>query len=87
QKPVKVQDARPEYPEPARRARVQGNVRLESVIDSAGNIASVKVVQPLPGCTAAAIRAARQWKFSPATLDGEPFPVYLTLTVDFTLTT
>jgi TonB family protein len=86
-KPVKLQDVRPVYPEPAQRARVQGAVVLETVIDTAGNIASVKVVEPLPGCTAAAIRAARQWKFSPAMVEDEPIPVYLTSTVDFMLTT
>lgn len=32
-----------------------------------------------------ALEAVREWKFEPATLDGEPVAVYYNLTINFTL--
>jgi TonB family protein len=85
QKPVKISDVQPEYSARARRARIQGDVILLSVISEQGEITRVKVLKGVPGCTMHAIRALRQWKFRPATLEGKPVAVYFTLTVNFTL--
>ena len=75
----------PVYPEVARKARVSGEVVVECTIDKRGNVTNVKVLQPRPFLTDAAVEAVRQWKFEPATLHGEPVDVLLTSTVKFSL--
>lgn len=83
-KPEVLRRVSPVYPEPARRARVQGAVILEAIIDQRGNVTSVRVVRGLPmGLEQSAIQAVSQWKFQPATLAGRPVAVYFNLTVQF----
>lgn len=85
-KPVKVYEPPPRYSEIARKARIQGIVILQSVIDEQGNVRDVKVLRGLPmGLTEAAVEAVQQWRFEPATLRGRPVAVYYNLTVSFTL--
>ncbi|MFL6196537.1 MAG: TonB family protein [Thermoanaerobaculia bacterium] len=75
---------KPVYPEGARRAKTQGTVILETIVDQDGCVRDVKVLKPQPeGLTEEAVRAVRQWIFSPATLDGKPVKVYYVLTVNF----
>jgi protein TonB len=75
----------PIYPELARRARVEGLVILEAMIDEEGNVADLKVLQGHPLLNEAAIQAVKQWKYSPTVLNGEPVPVLATVTVIFRL--
>ena len=82
--PVAVLRVDPIYTEVARRARVEGIVIIEAVIDRQGNVTEARVLKPLPlGLDAAALNAVKQWKFRPGTLDGQPVPVYYNLTVNF----
>lgn len=84
--PVKVHAPPAEYTEIARRAEVEGVVILQVVIDERGDVTDVKVLTGLPmGLDAQAIEAVRQWKFEPATRNGEPVEVYYHLTVEFVL--
>jgi protein TonB len=84
--PVKIYDPKPLYSEVARKARIQGVVILQAVIDRQGNVTDVKVLKGLPfGLTEGAVEAVRQWKFEPATLNGKPVAVYYNLTVNFSL--
>ena len=86
QPPVKVYYPQPRYTEDGRQARIQGVVILEAIIDARGDVTNVKVLKGLPlGLDESAVEAAKQWKFEPATLDGEPVPVYLNLTIRFSL--
>jgi TonB family protein len=84
-KPVKLSDVQPEYSARAKKMRIQGKVVLQAVVDEQGEVARVAVLQGVPGCTMEAIRALHQWKFQPATLEGEPVAVYFTLTDNFSL--
>ena len=86
QKPVKISDVQPQYTEIARKARIQGVVILQTIIDKEGNITEVKTLKGLPmGLTEAAVSAVEKWKFTPATLNGKPVAVYFNLTVNFQL--
>ena len=59
---------------------------VQAVIDKQGNVVDAKVLKGLPmGLDQEALRAIRQWKFEPATLNGKPVDVYYNLTVNFTL--
>lgn len=76
----------PEYTEVARRARVQGIVILEAIIDKQGNVDNVKVIRGLPmGLSESAVQAVKRWKFRPGTMNGRPVDVIFNLTVNFRL--
>ena len=85
-KPVKIAEINPQYTEIARKARIQGMVILQATIDKQGDITDVKVLKGLAmGLSEAAVTAVKQWKFTPATLNGKPVAVYYNLTVNFQL--
>ncbi len=85
--PVKIHAPPPRYTEIARKARIQGLVILEAVIDATGKVTDVRLIKGLPmGLEQAAIEAVRQWRFEPATLNGKPVAVLYNLTINFTLT-
>ena len=84
--PIEISRVRPQYPEAARKARMQGVVILEAIITKEGSVADVRVLRGInPLLDNAAMRAVQQWKYKPATFNGRPVPVYLTVTVTFTL--
>ncbi len=85
-RPKKVSGPPPVYTEVARKARVQGVVIIETLIDEHGDVTNTRVIKGLPmGLEEAAVEAVRAWKFEPATLGGRPVPVYYVLTVNFTV--
>ncbi len=85
-KPIKIHDPQPNYTELARRARVQGVVIVQAIIDKQGNVKAVKVLKGLPmGLDQATVDAVKRWKFKPSTLNGKPVEVYYNLTVNFQL--
>ena len=83
--PTKVRDSKPVYPPIAQSARVQGVVILEAIIGPDGNVAHARVLRSIPMLDAAALSAVSQWQFTPTHLDGQPVPVIMTVTVNFTL--
>jgi periplasmic protein TonB len=83
--PDKVVNVTPIYPAVAREARREGVVILEAVIDASGNVTSARVLRGDPLLDQAALDAVQQWKFKPATLNGEAIPVVMTVTVQFKL--
>lgn len=86
QAPTKLETPEPDYPELARKARVQGVVILRIVVDTEGAVRRVEVLKGLPmGLSEAAEAAVRRWRFAPATLDGEPVVVDYNVTVNFRL--
>lgn len=86
-RPEKISAPPPAYTEPARKARLQGVVIVEAIIDTQGNVADARILRGMPlGLDRAALDAVEKWKFKPATtLEGKPVKVYYTLTVDFKL--
>lgn len=84
--PVKISGLNPIYPEPARRARIQGAVVLECIIGKDGTVTQTTVLRGLPlGLTESAVDAVRSWRFQPSTLNGRPVEVLYILTVRFNL--
>lgn len=76
----------PDYSESARQSKTMGTVLLALAINAAGSVDEVKVVCSLePGLDANAAYAARQWKFTPATKDGQPVPVQIEVSMGFRL--
>ena len=82
--PVLLERVEPDYPESARRARLQGTVILEATITAAGEVREIRLLKSVnPLLDEAAMRAVRAWRYRAATLNGRAVPVYLTVTVRF----
>lgn len=73
----------PEYPAIARAQHVFGKVLIDALIDASGNVATVKVISGPPLLHRAALESVKQWKYTPAVLDGLPTSMHLTVTVEF----
>jgi TonB family protein len=73
----------PEYPAMAEAAHAGGLVIVQVVIDEIGNVISAHATQGHPLLQAAAVAAARQAKFAPTSLMGEPIKVSGILTYNF----
>lgn len=85
-KPVLIHRVNPEYPDIARKSRVQGIVILEAAITKEGTVENVKVLRGVhPLLDQAAVNAVRKWRYKPATVNGKPVRVHSTVTVNFKL--
>ena len=76
---------RPDYPQIARQARIQGPVQLWAIISKGGTIENLVVESGHPMLVAATIKAVRQWRYRPYLLNGEPVEVEAEVTVNFVL--
>jgi len=76
---------KPEYPQLAKMARIQGTVRLEAIISKDGTIQDLKVVSGHPLLVKAALEAVQRWRYQPTLLNGEPVEVVTEVDVNFTL--
>lgn len=86
--PVEVQRGKPQYTAEAMRARIQGTVLVECVVQPTGVCSDVQVVRSLDstfGLDQEAVKSVRAWRFKPGTRQGEPVPVLVTIEVAFTL--
>ena len=84
--PVPTVRPEPEYSEEARRAKWQGAVVLQVVIDESGVPQDIHVVRSLGlGLDEKAIEAVQQWRFKPGLKDGKPVPVSANIEVNFRL--
>jgi TonB family protein len=77
---------RPVYTEEARHLKIEGEVLVEVMFTSTGQINVLRVVQGLGhGLDESAIRAARQIQFKPALKDGQPADFQAVLHIVFQL--
>jgi protein TonB len=83
--PRRIHGAPPPYPDLARRARVEGKVVLECVIDERGRVRDLRVVSGHPLLADAAAEAVGAWIYTPTTLNGQAVAVILNVTVKFEL--
>jgi TonB family protein len=66
---------KPPYPAIARQAHASGTVTVQVLIDEAGNVISAHAVSGHPLLQAVSVAAARQAKFAPTKLSGQPVKV------------
>jgi TonB family protein len=95
--PKVIHSEDPQFTNDARRKRVAGTSILSFIVDIDGNPTDVHVKRSLAetvspkfhkiaeGLDQQAIKAVSQYKFEPATLEGKPVPVKLTIEVSFRL--
>jgi TonB family protein len=75
----------PDYPRVARRAGVQGVVRLQVRLKTDGTLAVEKVLEGDPALVDAATAAIQQWRATPEQLGGKKVEVISTVTFNFQL--
>jgi TonB family protein len=81
-----VSKKEPKYDGESRKERVQGTVLIWVIIDTRGMPSEVLVARSLNRkLDEAAIKAVRQWRFAPGTLNGKPVEVFATIEVNFRL--
>jgi TonB family protein len=80
-----VKRVEPTYPPLAIAAEVSGMVVVEITVDEEGKVIAASAVNGHPLLRGAAVEAARQWQFTPTTLQGEAVKVVGTLTFNFAL--
>lgn len=73
----------PEYPQAAREAGAAGLVTVEITIDEEGNVIEARAIDGDPLLRGASEAAARQAKFSPTKLQGQPVKVSGVITYNF----
>lgn len=83
--PIRTRYVAPEYPSIALSVRKQGVVIIEAIIGTDGKVEEARVLRPMPLLEEAALAAVRSWEYTPTLLNGQPTPVIMTVTVQFTL--
>jgi TonB family protein len=84
--PKPISKPEPEYSEEARKAKHQGEVRLQIVVDEKGMPQNITVKKSLGlGLDEKAIEAVQKWRFTPGMKDGKPVAVQVLIDVSFHL--
>ena len=84
--PIEIRKGTPQYTSDAMRARAQGAIMVQCVVQASGVCSNIRVTRsfaPSFGLDQEAIKAASQWRFRPGMRRGEPVPVVVTLEIDF----
>lgn len=83
--PKLIHRVQPIYPSLATASRTEGDVEVEALIDQTGKVTSTKAISGPVLLRGAAMDAVRQWRYSPALLDGKPISMQYKVTVSFHL--
>jgi protein TonB len=84
--PQVIYQVEPEYSEEARKAKHQGLVVLQGVVEPDGRMDNLTVITSLGmGLDDQAMRAVRLWRFKPGTKNGKAVPVWARIEVLFRL--
>ncbi|HMD10142.1 MAG TPA: TonB family protein [Candidatus Acidoferrum sp.] len=78
-----ISSVAPVYPILAKNQHVSGNVVIDALIDETGHVTTAKVISGPALLHQAAMAAVRQWKYQPASLDGKPVSMHLSVTLQF----
>ena len=78
-----ISSVSPVYPAMAKQQNVYGDVQIDALIDATGKVTTMKVVSGPALLQRPAMDALHQWKYQPATLDGKPVPMHVTVTLRF----
>jgi TonB family protein len=78
-----ISKGRPVYPPAAKTMGISGKVEVRVVISESGKVVDATPISGHPMLRGAAVAAARQWVYKPATLNGLPVRTESTLTIAF----
>ncbi len=83
--PVPLSEIRPTYPKEAKDKQVEGTVALDVLIDQAGKVRQVSVIEGPQVFRASALEAMKKFLFRPAKVDGKPVAVRIRYSLNFKL--
>lgn len=86
--PRLIKEVKPNYRAEAMRAKIQGNVQLEAVVQTDGTIGEVRVTRSLDrefGMDDEAVTCLKKWLFTPGVKDGVAVPVLVEVEMTFAL--
>lgn len=82
--PKAVYRTDPEYTERARKKKIRGSVVLSVIVTKEGNVRDAKITTSLDkDLDQQALNAVNKWQFEPATKDGKPVPIRMSVEVSF----
>lgn len=83
---AKVKDVTPVYPQMAKIAHIQGAVATEAVINKNGALQNLRIVSTdNPLLSQSALDAVKQWRYQPATCNGQPVEMETVIEVRYWL--
>jgi len=83
--PRLIRKISPAYPPLARQTRIEGDVLIDAVIDTEGDVVQMQVVSGHALLLSAALDAVKEWKYEPTFLNDQAISVQLIVTVTFRL--
>ena len=84
--PAPVTRVQPEYPELARKAGITGTVYIKLLIDKEGKVRDAILLRGVgAGLDEAALKAVKQWTYTPAIQNSQPVAVWVAQPVNFRL--
>ena len=86
--PSVLREVKPSYTAEAMRAKVQGAVMVEAIVRKDGSVGQVRIVRSLDrtfGLDEEALKAVRNWHFSPGRRQGQNVAVIVEIELTFTL--
>jgi TonB family protein len=82
--PVPIHTAEAQFSDEARRERIEGIVLISMIVDEHGMPTAIRVVRSIGhGLDENAVAAVSQYRFRPATVDGNPIAARITIEVSF----
>lgn len=85
-RPVAVFSPEPDFTNRARKKKIQGTVRMSVIIGKDGKVQDVKLEHSVdPGLDANAIKAVKNWKFTPCQKDDQPVRCRTSVEVSYLL--
>jgi len=73
----------PQFPDIARQRHVDGDVVVRADVDASGNVVTASALSGPDVLRPAALTSVKQWKYSPALLNGQAVPMQVQITVKF----
>jgi len=86
--PSILREVKPSYTAEAMRAKVQGAVMVEAIVREDGSVGRVRVIRSLDrtfGLDDEAVKAIKNWRFSPGRRQGRNVAVIVEIELTFTL--
>lgn len=85
--PMVLHEEKPKYTQDGLRAKIQGVVEVEAIVDENGLVSQARISKSLDkgvyGLDDEALAAARKWRFRPALAAGKPVPFKVIIQLEF----